>query len=279
MNGCFRCLGRYQISRGSTCSLLVCVFIVMAGWGIMRLSAGFWQTRRSQQEKIWVDEKVAAATKCVAAREYVKAAAILDKVPSGGKDTYQGKVREVYQKLNEARAAEMDEQFRNSVEQAEILNHKQEKDRERRAGERRAQIPSAPVYRELMEFVVFACKKNKTTRERLDREDQELLIRFLEAKGNKNQGQSLESNVQAQGTDAPESLLEKFQEEMELLVSNKRAVMKERFRTNPEFSREDWPIFDKQVDQILDGLLEEIKEPFATDGAERMRFLNRPHTP
>jgi len=117
---------------------------------------------------------------------------------------------------------------------------------------RMARIQSAPVFRDLMEFVALMEKKHRDRE--ADDDDPELLAIALEELGVTDpQEQSKLLGDRRSGQQAEDRTVEQ--------ISRKRANVKERFRSYKDFDEADRELFDRAVDWVLDRLLEEIKAP------------------
>jgi hypothetical protein len=232
------CLGESRargISNGNLFAFVLCAFIGLAGWGIIWLLTGFWETRQALVEEL--SKRAQSPLTTTGAME----------------------------ETNPVQNPTLRETF------AEMLRPNPEVEKQCRVMDERrriARIRSSPVYRELKEWIAFARKANQETREKLDEENQQAIIRVLETKGNKKNREKitpLEALSQSGKASPPDSILEKLRYEVELGICSKRAVLKERFRTYSEFGKKDWLIFDHEVDELMDRLLEEIKTPYESN--------------
>lgn len=112
-------------------------------------------------------------------------------------------------------------------------------------------VRSAPVFRELLEFVALTRRQHGGGRDTA-REDQRLLGYLFDEFGvtDPTQRHALANDLGG-GRRAMAGIEE--------AISQKRANAKERFRTYPDFDRADWELFDRAVDWELDQLLAELR--------------------
>jgi len=127
---------------------------------------------------------------------------------------------------------------------AEARRARQERER------RMARIRGTPVFRELTEFVALVEKQHRGRETSAD--DRELLNAAL-AELEVTDPRERDKLVQDEGAG------QQVQDRMEERISQKRANVKERFRSYQDFDRADRQLFDRAVDEALDRLLVAIR--------------------
>jgi hypothetical protein len=166
----------------------------------------------------------------------------------------------------EAERRAEEEAARRDSEQRRQEAERAKKDKEKRA----ARIRRTPVFRELTDFVALIRKHNQDYRSATDKANRRILEAVF-------QGPITGRHALAKLPQHPvaDKVFRQWQETALERASAKRANVKERFRTYPEFQKADWDLFDQLADLELDRLLEEIRQTPEDDIGEGLRVLLR----
>src|SRR5262249_15457568 len=143
----------------------------------------------------------------------------------------------------------------------------------RRAEECRvARVRSTPVFRELTDFAAQVRNQDHENHGSFASDDLRLIASLFQQLANA-QRKVLEEWTRRQDNRAYVVFLKEWRKTIEKQVSEKRAQVKERFRSYPGFDQSDRTLFDRLVDKELDDLLKQVLEPYEDDFVEGLRLL------
>jgi hypothetical protein len=124
-----------------------------------------------------------------------------------------------------------------------------------------ARIGKTPVFRELEEFAAAIRKEQQEHQRQSQEQDKELLDALFQKAGKRDAGHKERVRkllMQRNVSNIDANALRRWKDGVAKRISRKRAEVKERFRTYAEFGKADWPVFDREADQVLDQLANEI---------------------
>lgn len=137
-------------------------------------------------------------------------------------------------------------------------------------------IEATPVYRELTDYLALVRKQGAKFRAPVGDDDHRLLASLVGDPGKLSEAdkaQLRETLARRLAGVKPQEGFARWKDDVELNVSSRRAVFKERFRAYQEFDKADRELFEKTVDRELDALLAEINRPTDDDFALGLRAL------